>query len=280
MRPTPPAADRRRDRARRGLEGAKSRLGAVARRGGAPGARPRPARPDDPGRPRRSMRSPIGRRGQPGPDGPPAAARPGPTPIRQPDTGLNDGLLARGAWAAADGASAIVILPSTCRRSQPTRSAPSWRRGRRRAPRPAARGDRRRPPRAGHERAARAPGRRDPVRFGVGSRAAHRPPPRPPARRVVELDGPLAIDLDTARGPDPGRGARACSIRPVSADGGGRLEVVALDGIPEIRPGDDLPAIIGDALASDAEGSCRSAATTSSSSPRRSCRRPRARSST
>ena len=35
----------------------------------------------------------------------------------------------------------------------------------------------------------------------------------------------------------------------MSADGGGRLEVVALDGIPEIRPGDDLPAILAARLA-------------------------------
>jgi coenzyme F420-0:L-glutamate ligase/coenzyme F420-1:gamma-L-glutamate ligase len=32
-------------------------------------------------------------------------------------------------------------------------------------------------------------------------------------------------------------------------DGGGRVEVVALEGIPEIRPGDDLGALIGDAIA-------------------------------
>jgi coenzyme F420-0:L-glutamate ligase/coenzyme F420-1:gamma-L-glutamate ligase len=35
-------------------------------------------------------------------------------------------------------------------------------------------------------------------------------------------------------------------------DGGGRVEVLALDGIPEIRPGDDLGALIGDALAASA----------------------------
>jgi coenzyme F420-0:L-glutamate ligase/coenzyme F420-1:gamma-L-glutamate ligase len=38
----------------------------------------------------------------------------------------------------------------------------------------------------------------------------------------------------------------------VPADGDGRVEVVAPDGIPEIRPGDDLARLIGDALASDA----------------------------
>jgi coenzyme F420-0:L-glutamate ligase / coenzyme F420-1:gamma-L-glutamate ligase len=35
----------------------------------------------------------------------------------------------------------------------------------------------------------------------------------------------------------------------VSADQPGRIEVVALDGIPEIRPGDDLPAILAERLA-------------------------------
>jgi coenzyme F420-0:L-glutamate ligase/coenzyme F420-1:gamma-L-glutamate ligase len=32
-------------------------------------------------------------------------------------------------------------------------------------------------------------------------------------------------------------------------EGGGRIEVVALDGIPEIRPGDDLGALVGDGIA-------------------------------
>jgi coenzyme F420-0:L-glutamate ligase/coenzyme F420-1:gamma-L-glutamate ligase len=35
----------------------------------------------------------------------------------------------------------------------------------------------------------------------------------------------------------------------MSADASGRLEVVALDGIPEIRPGDDLPALMAERLA-------------------------------
>jgi coenzyme F420-0:L-glutamate ligase / coenzyme F420-1:gamma-L-glutamate ligase len=34
----------------------------------------------------------------------------------------------------------------------------------------------------------------------------------------------------------------------VSTEAGGRVEVVALAGLPEVRPGDDLPAMIGDAL--------------------------------
>jgi coenzyme F420-0:L-glutamate ligase/coenzyme F420-1:gamma-L-glutamate ligase len=32
-------------------------------------------------------------------------------------------------------------------------------------------------------------------------------------------------------------------------EGGGRIEVVALDGIPEVRPGDDVAALVGDAIA-------------------------------
>ena len=40
----------------------------------------------------------------------------------------------------------------------------------------------------------------------------------------------------------------------MSADGAGRVEVVALDGIPEIRPGDDLGAILTERLAVLAAG--------------------------
>src|SRR6185436_18155793 len=44
-----------------------------------------------------------------------------------------------------------------------------------------------------------------------------------------------------------------CSRRPMPADAGaplpdGRLEVIALDGIPEVVPGDDLVAFLGDAI--------------------------------
>ncbi len=38
----------------------------------------------------------------------------------------------------------------------------------------------------------------------------------------------------------------------------GRLEVIALDGIPEVRPGDDLASLVGDALEHD--GGCAAAA--------------------
>ena len=49
-----------------------------------------------------------------------------------------------------------------------------------------------------------------------------------------------------------------------------RVEVVAIDGLGEIVPGDDLPALIADALAARDRPSCRCVTTTSSSSPRRS----------
>jgi coenzyme F420-0:L-glutamate ligase / coenzyme F420-1:gamma-L-glutamate ligase len=41
----------------------------------------------------------------------------------------------------------------------------------------------------------------------------------------------------------------------VSADGPGRIEVVALEGVPEIQPGDDLPALIAERVAALAGGS-------------------------
>jgi coenzyme F420-0:L-glutamate ligase/coenzyme F420-1:gamma-L-glutamate ligase len=37
-------------------------------------------------------------------------------------------------------------------------------------------------------------------------------------------------------------------VDPAGSTGDGRLEIVALDGIPEVRPGDDLAAQLGDAL--------------------------------
>ena len=43
----------------------------------------------------------------------------------------------------------------------------------------------------------------------------------------------------------------------MSAEGAGRVEVVALDGMPEIRAGDDLPGLIGDALGRHAPAYCR-----------------------
>jgi F420-0:gamma-glutamyl ligase len=41
------------------------------------------------------------------------------------------------------------------------------------------------------------------------------------------------------------------------AEGAGRVEILALAGLPEIRAGDDLPNLIGDALdATRAHGRC------------------------
>ena len=87
--------------------------------------------------------------------------------------------------------------------------------------------------------------------------APTRPAPRDAGVRYVELDGPLSLDLDTPDDlllvellvDDPDRGARdgRCRLMPGSLPDG-RLEVVALDGIPEVIPGDDLVAFLGDAI--------------------------------
>ena len=62
------------------------------------------------------------------------------------------------------------------------------------------------------------------------------------------------------------------------ANDGGSVDVVALDGIPEVDPGDDLGELIGAALERRPD-LLPLTDSTSSWSPRRSCPRPRARSS-
>ena len=49
-------------------------------------------------------------------------------------------------------------------------------------------------------------------------------------------------------GPGPGPGERARRVPGPAVPGTGRLEVIALDGIPEVRPGDDIAILVGDAL--------------------------------
>ena len=201
MRPTPPAADLSRLVAIvpvRGLEGAKSRLGATLdaeeRQALVLDLLDRTIRAARGGR-----RDRIGRRGEPGPDGPPgrqrgrghadppARHRPERRPARRRAGGPRPMAPAR-SWSCRP----------TCRRSQPTRSAPSWRRPppARVAERPA-RGARRRPPRARHERAAC---RARPTRSRSPSASAAEPPtwppPRRPARRSSSSTARFAIDLD------------------------------------------------------------------------------------
>jgi coenzyme F420-0:L-glutamate ligase/coenzyme F420-1:gamma-L-glutamate ligase len=106
-----------------------------------------------------------------------------------------------------------------------------------------------------------------PFEFGPGSRQAHSAAARHAGAAFVELDGPLSLDLDT--GDDlllvdyeklshegieaDARETIAGQPRPSTAPvrpriSTGQFHVLTLDGIPEIATGDDLPAIIADAV--------------------------------
>ena len=100
--------------------------------------------------------------------------------------------------------------------------------------------------------------------FGVGSRAAHAAAARAAGAVYLEITGPLDLDLDTpddllaaeaaglgelragvaASGPGAGSGAPGEPTRPADA-----LVVLPLAPLPEVHPGDDLAALVGDALA-------------------------------
>jgi coenzyme F420-0:L-glutamate ligase/coenzyme F420-1:gamma-L-glutamate ligase len=113
-----------------------------------------------------------------------------------------------------------------------------------------------------------------PFAFGPGSRRAHAAAAHRAGARFVELDGPLSVDLDTADdlllvdfdelAHEGARAAEAAEEAGAEAPAGqprvgvsaavaprpsrGRLEVIALEGIPEVQSGDDLPALIADAI--------------------------------
>jgi coenzyme F420-0:L-glutamate ligase/coenzyme F420-1:gamma-L-glutamate ligase len=100
--------------------------------------------------------------------------------------------------------------------------------------------------------------------FGVGSRAAHAAAARAAGAVYLEITGPLDLDLDTpddllaaeaaglgelragvaASRPGAGSGAPGEPTRPADA-----LVVLPLAPLPEVHPGDDLAALVGDALA-------------------------------
>jgi hypothetical protein len=106
-------------------------------------------------------------------------------------------------------------------------------------------------------------GRAAQLRRGHARRPARGRPARSRSR-----GGPMRRPSDRSERPNPEQPSRP----------NGRLSVIALDGIPEIRPGDDLEALLIEALRAT-PGRCRSPRTTFWSSLRRSCPRPRARSS-
>lgn len=126
-----------------------------------------------------------------------AASAAGATPVRQPDDGLNEGLRAAARWAVADGASALIVLAGDL----PAVSVEAV--GAIVASAVAAA----RPDRAlvvlvadRHERGTNvllvSPPDAIAFRFGPGSRAAHLAEAASVDAVAIELDGPLALDLD------------------------------------------------------------------------------------
>ncbi len=126
-----------------------------------------------------------------------AASAQGATPVLQADRGLNEGLTAAARWAAADGATAVLVvaadLPAI---SAPTIAAVVQAAAEQLDPaRPfvAIVADR-------HGRGTNAllvsPPDAIPFQFGADSRASHRAAAAGVAAVTVELDGPLSLDLD------------------------------------------------------------------------------------
>ncbi len=126
-----------------------------------------------------------------------AAAAAGATPVRQPDDGLNEGLRSATRWATADGATAVIVLAADL----PAISAAAIEAV------VAAAAKARRPDRPVVAIVADRHGRGTNVllvsppdaiafRFGPGSRAAHLAGAGAVDAIAVELEGPLALDLD------------------------------------------------------------------------------------
>ncbi len=126
-----------------------------------------------------------------------AATAAGATPVRQADLGLNEGLRAAARWAAADGASALLVLPADLPAISTRTIADVVAGG-------AAAVEAGRalvaivPDRHGHGTNALLVSPPDviPFAFGPDSRTAHREAGLRAGAVVVELDGPLSLDLD------------------------------------------------------------------------------------
>lgn len=126
-----------------------------------------------------------------------AATVAGATPVRQQDDGLNEALRAAARWAVTDGATALIVLAGDL----PAVSVPAI------AAVIAAAAAALRPDRPLVALVADRHGRGTNVllvsppdavgfRFGPGSRAAHLADARSVDAVAVEIDGPLALDLD------------------------------------------------------------------------------------
>ena len=188
----------------------------------------------------------------------------GATPLRQSSGGLNDGLGQAQAWALDDGATAIIVLPADLPNVGPdalerfiagasgSAGAPAdLRAAGLVALVPDRHGE-------GTNLLLVAPPGLIPFTFGPASRARHSAAAASARATVVELSGPLGLDLDT---PDDlllidfeqleheGRrlladgSAVGVTAAPTS------LWVIPLVGIPEVVPGTDLPGLLAAAIA-------------------------------
>ncbi len=213
-----------------------------------------------------------------------AAVAEGADALEQSGVGLNGALQDGRAWAVARGATALLVLPADLPfvsaaevESLLQRSAEGARDGEALvALVPDRHGD-------GTNALLVAPPTVIPFSFGPGSRRQHAAAARHAGARLVEIEGPLTVDLDTAddlllvdfdrlahetpapaaagsaAAPAPGAPSAAAETpagqprlhRPKHLDAPesrGQFEVIAVEGIPEIAADDDLPTIIADAL--------------------------------
>ena len=109
--------------------------------------------------------------------------------------------------------------------------------------------------------------------FGGDSRAGHAWLASSADAAFVEVPDVLGLDLDTPDDLLLAEAAEAAASsdaecaprrRSVSTDAGdGRVEILALAGLPEVRAGDDLAAMIGDALEATRRRPARCATATS-----------------
>ncbi len=180
--------------------------------------------------------------------------------LREPGRGLNAALRAARDHAVAHGATTLLVLPADLPRVSPEAighviaAADTLRDGTRHvvAMVPDRHG-------GGTNALLLSPPDTIPFTFGPGSSIAHRAAAIAAGAALVELDGELTLDVDTpddlllaevALSPAEHVDSRhhGTVIPLARSPSPSRVEIVALDGIPEIRPGDDLAALIIAAL--------------------------------
>ena len=282
--PRPNIAPRRRDRSDRLARERQVTPRRDARRRGAPRPRRHDDLPHGPG----DTRHP-GHRRDPRRQPRPRGQRAGRVPRRADDPPAGHGPERRACARRATTRSPAAptrssSCRSTCRSSRPTRSTSSSRRS-------ASSGSGRSSssPRTATAAARTASLLAPPDAIDLASAATAARPTRPCAPRPAPAtSSSTGRSASTSTRPttccssrrSPSRRPRRPRRPMPGVDGRRRLEVVALDGIPEVVAGRRSRRAPRRRDRADAGRRCRSATTTSSSSPRRSSRRRRARSST